>query len=138
MTTPAPWTPAAAVAVADPAAVDALMAASFAAAGLRPCSDCGRIVAEPQAIRCHPCTGRNSPAMHGQPKAVIQCKHCDALSEANRSAGTTNHHLIATVAAANDRIDDLLDQNDALAHQVAALQAHAAALAAQVRAGKGG
>lgn len=117
-----------------PAAVEALLDASFAAAKMAPCR-CGAMTSD-REDGCYPCSQGN------RARGPIYGASL---------AGRTATGACRACAAANARIDDLLDQNDALARensdlarQVVALQAERDAakralesLAAEVRAGKG-
>jgi hypothetical protein len=137
------WTPPKAVAVADTAAVEALLDASFEA-GYHRCA-CGAMIVADET-RCYPCTQgqRERGPIYGASLAGHTPVPGDAL-RAVEAVWLTPVDACRACAAATERIDALLDQNDAqaiensdLARQVISLKGHLETMAAQVRQGKAG
>jgi hypothetical protein len=137
------WTPAQAVAVADTATVETLLDATFVA-GYHRCA-CGAMIVASET-RCYPCWQGNRARgpIYGASLAGHTPVPGDAL-RAVEAVWLTPVDACRACAAAQERIDVLLDQNDALstesqalAAQVVTLKGHLGKMAAQVRAGKAG
>jgi hypothetical protein len=127
------------------AEIDGLLDASFAA-DYRPCAACGAMIgAQEQEGICYPCSQGNRA--RGPIYGASLAGHTPAPGDALRAVEAvwlTPVDACAECARRNERIDALLEQNDAqaiensdLARQVVALKGHLEALSAQVRQGKG-
>lgn len=120
------------------ATVAAQLDAAFAAAGVVPCAQCGRMT---ERGRCHPCTVQNNPPLHGYqpaPGAALRAVEAVWITPTLLPPNAVACHNCALLTG---RVDALFEQNDALctensdlARQVVALKAKLGEVAAETRA----